>query len=154
MSLVSAGGASRARGGFSLMAATLTVNGGPLYHFEEPNDALVVHASDGRVLRRILLPPLAQALRPAPNRIVSQTDAQMLQLLSDDRGRAWLELARENNAAPRRWWIIDQAGALVAEVATPASEQLLFAGADYVLLLRKDANDVQTVVQCRLVVHP
>jgi hypothetical protein len=151
MTLVSAGPVSRARAGFSLKDATLAVHGGAVFHFEEPNDALVVHAPDGRTLRRILLPPLAQRLRPAANRIVSQNEAQMLQILSDNIGRAWVELARDSMDGPRKWWIIDEAGSLVAEVLTPARQEILFAGDERVLLLRKDANDVQTVAQCLLV---
>ncbi len=151
ISLVSAGPVSRARGGLSLKDATLAVHGGPLYHFEESNDALVAYAPDGRMLRRILLPPLAQRLRPAPNRIVSQVEAQMLQLLSDNLGRAWVELARESIEAPRKWWIIDQSGVLVAEVLTPPRQEILFAGDGRVLLLRKDGNDVQTVALCLLI---
>jgi hypothetical protein len=151
MRSVSAGPVSRARAGLSLSDATLAVHGGPLYHFEEPTDALVVYAPDGGVVRRILLPPLEQRMRPAPNRIVAQTEAQMLQVISDDLGRAWVELARENAAAPRKWWIVDQSGVLVAEVVTPARQEVLFAGHGRVLLLRKDENDGQTVVQCMLV---
>ena len=46
--------------------------------------------------------------------------------------------------------IINESGALVAEVLTPSRQEGLFAGANSVLLLRKDANAVQTVAQCVL----
>jgi hypothetical protein len=149
VNLVSPGPVSRA-GRYAQDGASIATAGNAIYHFEEPHDVLAVHSPSGQMIRRVLLPPLDAALRPASDRVRPQDEAQLLEVRADHSGRAWVELARTRLDAPRRWWIVSPVGRLESEVSTPARQRLLDAGADYVLLLRMDANDVETVTHCRL----
>jgi hypothetical protein len=133
--------------GSNTLAAGLNV----LYHFEELADALVMYGPDGAERRRVLLRPLADSLRPGPGRATELNTAQVLELLADGAGRAWVEVARPALDSDRRWWVFGEDGRWIAEAITPAGVRVLEIATDHVLYIRQDADGLERVESCPLV---
>jgi hypothetical protein len=132
-------------------STTVAVGTNVLYHFEESSDALVVYGPDGTERRRVLLRPLPDSLRPGRGRTFEIAAAQVLEVLADRAGRAWVEVARPTLETDRRWWVFDEAGRWIAEAITPAGPRMLELGADYVLFLKRDADELERVESCPVV---
>jgi hypothetical protein len=152
MRAVAAGPVSHATGAWGGSASgSIAARTGPVYHVEEAIDALAIYAPDGTLARRVLLPPLDPKLRPSLDRVRPVTDAQLLEIFSDNLGRAWVEVVRDKLDGDRRWWIIDADGRWVATADTPPTkDKILEFGSDYMLVVKKDADDVQTVALCNI----
>jgi hypothetical protein len=128
---------------------TVASNGGPVYHFEEANDALAIYGPDGTQARRVLIRPLAPDVRPADGTYNPISQTQVLELRADRLGRAWVEVARETRDAPRKWWVFDPQGKWIAEARTPPrAVSMLELGPDYILVLKTDADGLQAIAYC------
>jgi hypothetical protein len=149
MEMVAAGPVVRAEGPLGLSSWAFAARGDAAYRLDEARDALEVYSSDGVLVRTILLRPLPEALRPGPAKVRPLSEAQVLELRVDELSRAWLEVARDRLDGDRKWWVFDRLGRWVAEATTPpARDRILEIGSQYVLLRKKDQDDVQTVAYC------
>lgn len=74
-------------------------------------------------------------------------------LLGDGGGRLWLRefLLPDEQARGERWTVFDADGRMLGTVATPAGLRVTEIGADYVLGVWKDEEDVEHVRLHRLV---
>lgn len=129
---------------------TVAVGTEHVFHFDERGDALNVYSRSGTLERTVLVRPLAAAMRPKPGREVPSREAQWLEVLADDTGRVWVEVARREASAPRTWWVFDPAGRWLAVATTPAGHPVLGLGSTSAVLLRPVGRNENEIVSCTI----
>ncbi len=123
---------------------TVVVAGTAVVHYAERHNALVWYGGAGRPVSRVLLPPMPVPTSgggPAPPSLLTYSDAA---------DRVWLEVPRALQDSPRVWWIVTRDGRLLGSVTTPASQEPVQIGRDFVLLRAQDGDGVQFIRRCGL----
>lgn len=123
---------------------TVVVAGGSTVHYVERTNELVRYGPSGAPATRVLLPTMpipAFGGGPAPASLAVRSD------VSD---RVWVEVPRSLRDSPRVWWLVASDGGLLGSVTTPALQEPLFIGRDFVLLRAQDSDGVQFISRCPL----
>jgi hypothetical protein len=93
--------------------------------------------------RRELVDPLISTERPVADRFPAFVS---LRLARD--GRVWIrDFVRPTEAPEQRWLVFDVSGTFACRAVLPEEAEVLELGADYVLALRRNEEDVERVVK-------
>jgi hypothetical protein len=116
-----------------------------VFRYEESTNELHSYDRQGRLIRRLLLPPMPV---PRPLRTTRPTGKQYLSISSDAAGRVWLQIPRSDAGLERHWWVITPAGLIEATAITPAGMTPLWIGTDKIALWAFEADGVEVVRVC------